>query len=304
MPPPRLSILVPSYNRRALVVGAVRSALAQTLSDIEVIVIDDGSTDRTASALAVAFDDPRLRIVQQQNSGTACARNRGLDEARAPLVAFLDSDDTYRPAFAARHVATLDAHPEAAISFSDVAYVGADDRNWTTVAARRRPPRDLQDMLEGAWWLPVGMVVRTDVARRLRFARGSYIEDTDFLWRLFEAGHRSVALPDVLADYLAAPEGVGAPRKSTAGRRQQEEMLRLQERHADKARDPEAHRVRMARKWARHLVRDGRGVEARAHARIWWRARPWSPHALRYLLRSLTARPAARGADPDTQSAK
>ncbi len=263
---------------------AIRSALEQTLRDIEVIVVDDGSSDGTADEIAARFDDPRLVLVRQSHRGAAEARNAGLDQARGDLVGFLDSDDVYLPSFAAHHVTVLDASPEAAISFSDVRYLHP---RWTTVGARRHPPRDIEDMLAGSWYLPVGMVVRADVARALRFDPAWLTEDTDFLFRLFAAGHRAVARTQVHSEYRA--DGEEGAHRSENRAQQREDMLHLQERYARYAAYPARHRVRLARGWARHLVKAGRACEARQHARTWLRARPWSLEALRYGLRILGA---------------
>ena len=92
---PAVSIVIPTYQRRDLVVGAVRSVLAQTQSDLELIVVDDGSVDGTSEALAAL--DCELRYHRQPNRGVAAARNAGVALARGSIVAFLDSDDRWLP---------------------------------------------------------------------------------------------------------------------------------------------------------------------------------------------------------------
>lgn len=91
----RISVVIPTYNRAAQVTGAVRSVLAQTLPPAEVLVIDDGSTDGTAAALAPFAD--RIRYISKPNGGVSAARNRGIMEATGDWIAFLDSDDTWHP---------------------------------------------------------------------------------------------------------------------------------------------------------------------------------------------------------------
>ena len=90
-----ISVIIPTYNRAHLVSRAIESALSQLSSDDELIVIDDGSTDGT-SAVVSRYED-RLRYVCTENRGPGAARNRGLAEARNPIVSFLDSDDEWLP---------------------------------------------------------------------------------------------------------------------------------------------------------------------------------------------------------------
>jgi glycosyltransferase involved in cell wall biosynthesis len=89
---PSLSVIIPSYNRADVLGRAVGSVLGQSGPDIEVIVVDDGSTDDTAILLA-SYEDPRLRIVVQANAGVCAARNAGVQASSARFLAFLDSDD-------------------------------------------------------------------------------------------------------------------------------------------------------------------------------------------------------------------
>ncbi|MCU0722688.1 MAG: glycosyltransferase [Planctomycetes bacterium] len=91
-----MSVVVPTFERRGFVVEAVRSVLAQTWRDLEAVVVDDGSTDGTAEAVA-AIGDPRVRVVRKEHSGIAATRNRGIAEARGGFLAFLDSDDLWVP---------------------------------------------------------------------------------------------------------------------------------------------------------------------------------------------------------------
>ncbi len=88
-----ISVIIPTYNREAQVPDAVRSVLDQTLKPFEIIVIDDGSTDRTAEVLA-PFGNA-IRYIKTENSGVSAARNRGIREANGEWIAFLDSDDTW-----------------------------------------------------------------------------------------------------------------------------------------------------------------------------------------------------------------
>ncbi|MEH2425607.1 MAG: glycosyltransferase family 2 protein [Nostoc sp.] len=94
---PKVSVIIPAYNTEAYIAKAIESALEQTFTDIEVIVVDDGSSDKTVE-VAKSFADQRLKvIVNQQNLGVSAARNRALKAAQGEWVAVLDSDDWYAP---------------------------------------------------------------------------------------------------------------------------------------------------------------------------------------------------------------
>jgi glycosyltransferase involved in cell wall biosynthesis len=110
---PRVSVVVPLYNKASYVARALESVAAQTLEDLEVIVVDDGSTDGGRDVVA-ALSDPRFRLIRQANAGPGAARNRGLREARAQYVAFLDADDRWLPHFLAENVSLLELQPSAA----------------------------------------------------------------------------------------------------------------------------------------------------------------------------------------------
>ena len=111
---PAVSVLMAVFDGAAWVGAAVESALGQTLGDLEVIVVDDGSTDATADVLA-SIRDPRLRIERRARAGLTRSLNRALELARAPLLARLDADDLALPERLARQRQFLEAHPEVGL---------------------------------------------------------------------------------------------------------------------------------------------------------------------------------------------
>jgi glycosyltransferase involved in cell wall biosynthesis len=119
---PTLSVVVPAYNVGAFISEAVTSVLEQRFRDLEVIVIDDGSSDRTAEIVSHIEDD-RVRLVCQANGGLAHARNVGIRLAKGRYVAFLDGDDIWLPGYAELHVAHLNADRRVGISFNYHAYM-------------------------------------------------------------------------------------------------------------------------------------------------------------------------------------
>ncbi|GAC1629879.1 MAG: glycosyltransferase [Nevskia sp.] len=101
-----LSVIVPAWNAAPYLDVLLRSLLAQTIDDLEIVVVDDGSSDATAAiAEALAAADPRLRLIRQANAGVSAARNRGLDAARGRWIAFADADDWLAPDTCARWLA-------------------------------------------------------------------------------------------------------------------------------------------------------------------------------------------------------
>jgi len=91
---PKVSVVIPTYKRPAIVLKCIETVLTQTFSDLEVIVVDDGSADDTGNVIAKAFGD-RVRYYYQDNQGAGAARNKGIAEARGEWIAFLDSDDEW-----------------------------------------------------------------------------------------------------------------------------------------------------------------------------------------------------------------
>lgn len=107
---PAVSVVIPAYNAAACVARAVDSVLAQSWTDRELLVVDDGSRDGTVAVLG-AYGD-RVRVLTQANAGPAAARNLGLRQARGRYVAFLDADDWWLPSKLSRQVELLDQRPE------------------------------------------------------------------------------------------------------------------------------------------------------------------------------------------------
>lgn len=118
MKPATVSAVIPVYNNGPYIAAAVKSVVDQTLPPTEIIVVDDGSTDNTAAALAPYRD--RIRYVYQQNRGEPSARNRGIRESQCAYIAFLDGDDLWLPNKLELQMAYLQEHPEYTLVYSDM----------------------------------------------------------------------------------------------------------------------------------------------------------------------------------------
>lgn len=133
--PRTYSVVIPLYNKAAEVGRAVRSALAQTLQPLEVVVVDDGSTDSSAAEVE-AVGSPLVRLIRQPNGGVSVARNRGIAEAKGDMVALLDADDEWRGDFLAEVDRMAREWPECGIYAT-----GFDIASPTGMVAARGPER-------------------------------------------------------------------------------------------------------------------------------------------------------------------
>ena len=119
---PLVSVVIPVYNVERFIKQCLDSVLLQTYSNIEVIVVDDGGPDQSI-AIAEKYNDPRLRIVKQENRGLAGARNTGIRAARGELIALLDSDDYWAEEKIEKHVAIMLANKKCGVSFSSSMFI-------------------------------------------------------------------------------------------------------------------------------------------------------------------------------------
>jgi glycosyltransferase involved in cell wall biosynthesis len=175
---PVVTVIIPTYNRRELVVQATRSVLAQTFADLECLVIDNGSTDGTPEALA-ALGDARVRaLVQDRPTGGPAARNLGMAEAKgSKWVAFLDSDDLWAPDKLERQVAALARHPEAQWSATSSVAVGEDLR----VRHGLRMPLGALTSPEGAIFTPAELRVLLEPDNRIPAGNTTVVASSELL---------------------------------------------------------------------------------------------------------------------------
>src|SRR5262249_39357728 len=113
MTAPRVTVLIPAYNASSTIERAVDSVLAQTYSDYEIIVVDDGSRDATADIVASRYGDRVRLLCLTRNQGESAAMNHGIDAAEGELIAFLDADDEWLPDKLSKQVDALNRNPDA-----------------------------------------------------------------------------------------------------------------------------------------------------------------------------------------------
>lgn len=127
-----ISVVIPLYNKRGMVARTLRSVLAQTFRDFEVVIVDDGSTDGSVEEARSVMDE-RIRIVSQQNAGVSAARNRGIAEARYNLIAFLDADDEWKPTYLETQYNLYKKYPDCAVFACNYEFRSADGKVTPTI---------------------------------------------------------------------------------------------------------------------------------------------------------------------------
>ena len=210
-----VSVVLPTYNRAALLPRSIESVLGQSDGDLEVIVVDDSSEDHTASVVA-KFRDPRVRYVKQaKNGGLPAARNAGVAAARGAYVAFQDDDDVWHRDKLARQRRALAAHPDAAIVYCDMRRVLGDGR-----AFYHRSPTIVRGRLvspETRFWQSYMLAMQPTLVRRECFERERFdermvgLEDLDLHLRL-SRHYEYVHLPEPLVDYYETAGGLTTKR--------------------------------------------------------------------------------------------
>lgn len=106
-----ISVVIPLYNKENQIEKTLQSVFNQSFTDYEIVIVNDGSTDRSAEFVE-AIDDPRIRLIHQQNAGVSAARNRGIEEAKGDYIAFLDADDEWKPDYLATQASMIEKYPE------------------------------------------------------------------------------------------------------------------------------------------------------------------------------------------------
>lgn len=215
---PRVSVVIPTYNRAHCIARAVDSVLRQTYEDFEVIVVDDGSKDNTAKILAGYGD--RIRAIQQPNQGVSRTRNNGIALARGEFIAFLDSDDEWLPNKLERQVGFLDQHLEIAFVAclgdcyeADGSFNNSDEHCPPEYAAYQQSDSYQQFLTFLYSPFPQNMsryMFRQDALREVggfnQTINGS--EDWELFLRLLKQGRAFGFVPERLVTYHLSDDGI------------------------------------------------------------------------------------------------
>jgi glycosyltransferase involved in cell wall biosynthesis len=173
---PKVSVIIPTYNRASLLGTAIESVLGQTFRDLELVVVDDGSSDGTELVVRRYQEtDARVRFVRQENRGISAAMNAGIRASRGQCIARVDSDDQWLPELLATEVAILDARPEIGMVYSKGQWARSDLTPLPDAIghAPHFPDHTLRSLL---WGDPTCNI--TVVARRECFERAGFFDES------------------------------------------------------------------------------------------------------------------------------
>ncbi|ELZ98097.1 glycosyl transferase family protein [Haloferax mucosum ATCC BAA-1512] len=228
---PTVSVIIPTYNRADVLSRAIDSALDQTLSDVEVIVIDDASGDET-DAVVESYDDPRVTyLAHETNRGGSAARNTGIEVATGEYIALLDSDDEWAPTKLERQVETIERRGDewvAAYCGTTLIDDGEASRTWErlksfvgrhgTTEGKEGGEKLIRDILMEDLHTSAGstLVVESDVVERIDGFDESFdrYQDTEFLIRVLKRGKLAYVDEPLLRRYPSGGPSADAVRQA------------------------------------------------------------------------------------------
>lgn len=181
---PRVSVVIPSYNRADMLDISVVSVLGQIFKDFELLVIDDGSTDHTKEKVS-SFNDERIKYIYKQNGGVSSARNVGIDNAKGEFIAFLDDDDFWPADYLQKMIKVMDVDKEIGLAYCKTVFV-KDGNIIKTDDTKRCFSGDITEKLfqmSSIW--PSAAFIRKEIIKDKRFDLNlTASEDSDFFLRL------------------------------------------------------------------------------------------------------------------------
>ena len=225
---PKISVVMPVYNGEKYLREAMDSILAQTYTDFEFIIIDDGSKD-TSAEIVRSYNDPRIRFVQNEhNMGVAATLNRGLDLAHGEYIARMDADDISLPQRFEKQITFMDQHPEVAVCGSAIELFGAQ--------SGRRVFSEKPEQMKVDMFFSSGLAHPSAMLRGSVFGKNGLRYDGEFskmedyeLWTRVLEQYEICCVPDVLLKYRIHPEQVTRKPSKEAGEQSARLKLRLLE---------------------------------------------------------------------------
>jgi glycosyltransferase involved in cell wall biosynthesis len=209
-----VSVVTPTFNRGRFLPEAVASVLAQTHTDLELIIVDDGSVDDTGKVLEPYLADERVRYFYQENRGQSHARNLALEHAEGDVIAFLDSDDLWAPDKLEKQLAVLRANPEADIVHGDEAII---DEQGTVISfenMRRYSGRITRRLLaDNSVSITTALVRRRCFDEMGGFDTSVGVADDYELWLRFSARYCFHYEPGIVASYRVMSDQISSDKR-------------------------------------------------------------------------------------------
>ena len=174
----KISVVMPAYNAEQYIKETIDSVRAQTFSDWELLVVDDGSVDNTRKiALDLSAEDRRIRVLcNEMNCGVAKSRNRGVEEANGEWIAFLDSDDLWDAQKLEKQLKLIERHPDAKLTYTASAFISATGNRYSYVL-QAKPKIDYKGLLHNNLLSCSSVMVKRDLMLENPFPNGELHED-------------------------------------------------------------------------------------------------------------------------------
>lgn len=211
----KVSVIIPCYNVEKYVRQCLDSVLAQTCTTIEIIVVNDGSTDKTGDVLEeYAQKDTRIHVIQKENAGLAAARNTGMQVATGEYMVLLDSDDVMLPTKIAQQLVWMEEHPTHEIIYSDLYHFWDGTSKIYRLAIAQISPDVYQGLIHGNFINPNTVCMKRSVYDRI----GGFdealrsAEDWEYWLRAAKSGIVIAYQPEVLTLYRMRSNGLSADR--------------------------------------------------------------------------------------------
>ena len=231
---PVISVVMPCHNAERHIARSIASALAQSFKDIELIIVNDGSTDNSLSVME-SIRDPRLRIISQPNQGVSAARNRGLEAARGAYIAFLDADDTWEPLCLERLYHAVASRPDAVLAYCGWQNVGLPgSRGKPFIPPDYETANKIETLFAGCRWPIHAALTRRKAIEAAHGFNPSLRNAEDYaLWLEVARSGAVVRVPEVLAYYHFHDCGQASGNRARAALQMLSAQQAYLERHPD-----------------------------------------------------------------------
>ncbi len=229
MSKPEISVVIPVYNVEKYLRECLESVLSQRGIEFEVIAVNDGSTDRSGEILKEYSQ--KIILIDQENQGAGKTRNKGIEMAKAPLIAFLDADDRYLAGHLARICTFAQKHPEAVLFYGDVWVI--DEQGARLWVQKSEPELNFVKLLEKNRITTSSVAVRKELFEQgLKFEDLRLAQDWDLWLRAIEKG-KFIHYPWIGVEYRKHPESAVQSKKLLAEEMTKKVVLRAFQRHPE-----------------------------------------------------------------------